>query len=82
MKLLKISLTNPYRLKVVDLGFEKDLLMKEPFEAFSLESNHIILRGFLAFDFHAVATSDSLIFHPLPDILMEHLDLLKKPSLI
>jgi hypothetical protein len=79
---LKIQLTNPYRIKVVDMEFEKDVLSKDNCEAFILQSNHIILRGFVAIDFHSAASSDSLIFHPLPDTLMEHLDLIKKPSLI
>jgi hypothetical protein len=67
---------------VVEMGFEEEVLAKGDCEPFSLESSQILVRGVLAIDFHNVAQSDTLIFQPLPDALMEHLDLIKKPSMV
>ena len=55
IKAIRVSITNPYRIKVVEMGLEERVLAKEDCEPFSLESSQILLRGVLAIDFHSVA---------------------------
>lgn len=55
IKAIRVSITNPYRIKVVEMEFEERALAKEDCEPFSLESSQIMLRGVVAIDFHSVA---------------------------
>jgi hypothetical protein len=62
IKALRISITNPYRMKVVEMEFEERVLAKGDCEPFSLEASQILLRGVIAIDFYNASQSDTLIF--------------------
>ena len=54
--------------------FDSSVSFNKPF---IMQKDHILLRGFIALDFYSAA-DPSLTIQPLPDELIDHLDVIKK----